>query len=99
MWGCAINTLPAGPDLADRSRTVYPTLVDCHDDRALWFLYVGRAGERATAEQPPPEQPPTITAATPMPDDDARFRPMEPDFSLVNLQRDASLPVRRETFT
>jgi hypothetical protein len=59
-----------------------------------------RAQDPAQPPPPPPEQP-TITAATPAAtpdDDDARLRPMEPDYSLVNLPTTLPLPVHAGNF-
>ena len=58
------------------------------------------AQDPAQPPTPPPDQP-VITDATPMAqadDDDARLRPMEPDFSLINLPTTLPLPARAGNF-
>ena len=55
----------------------------------------GSAHAQDPAQPPPSPDQPTITSATPMQtadDDDARLRPMEPDYSLVNLPTTLPLP-------
>ena len=66
---------------------------------ALFGFFMSAAPLRAQPpEQPPPEQP-TITDKTPMiDDDDGKLRPMEPDFSLVNLPTTLPLPVHKGDF-
>jgi hypothetical protein len=47
---------------------------------------------------PPPEQPTIISATVGQADDDARLRPMEPDYSLVNLPTTLPLPAHAGNF-
>ena len=68
-------------------------------------LAAGASPARAQTPQPPAQEPaqppaqePTITAATPQADDDARLRPVEPDFSIVNLPTTLPLPVHAANF-
>lgn len=64
------------------------------------LLIAGTQPARAQATPPPqpPSDPPTITDVTPMQDDDGALRPMEPDFSLVNLPTTLPLPVHGGNF-
>jgi len=66
----------------------------------LGLIAFGALPARAQSSTPvrDPQPPVIVTAATPMPDDDARLDPLEPDFVLVNLPTTLRLPVRAGNF-
>src|SRR3954462_7253920 len=90
----------AGPDLAHWRRTVIRrSLVSA----LVIFLASAIFGVAPVNAQPPTSDPaaaPSTATATapaaaqaPAGDDDARLRPLEPDFSLVNLPTTLPLPL------
>src|SRR5439155_2811278 len=51
-----------------------------------------------TAGQQPPDQPPAATTTAPDQDDDAALRPLDPDFTVVNLPTTLPLPMGAGNF-
>src|SRR3954468_54008 len=92
----------AGPDLAHWRRTVTRrSLVSA----LVIFLASAIFGVAPVNAQPPASDPaaaPSTAAATaaqaPAGDDDARLRPLEPDFSLINLPTTLPLPLHAGNF-
>ncbi len=65
---------------------------------ALWLAFAASAARPVSAQSPAAGAPPPAAAAPASDDDDEKLRPLEPDFSLVNLPTTLPLPVHAGNF-